>query len=195
VIREADYVLEPFPDLGRHTDVACVRPGVDFGQRLVAPTEKKKHEVGVEGHRTLCEVEPLRERPARREQVLGECNAVGAQLQRLACRGLERRAQILQGSLVGKNDAELRLDLKGGRGSPDRGRATVCSACSRRHRGDACASTGRPARCRSEGAGIDDDSSAVPTHRPLTAARQGLRIVGGRRPWKAMKLQSCFEAA
>jgi hypothetical protein len=28
---------------------------------------------------------------------------------------------------------------------------------------------------------------------PVTAARQGLRIVGGRRPWKAMKLQSCFE--
>jgi uncharacterized protein (TIGR03083 family) len=30
---------------------------------------------------------------------------------------------------------------------------------------------------------------------PFTAARQGLRIVGGRRPWKAMKLQSCFERA
>ena len=30
---------------------------------------------------------------------------------------------------------------------------------------------------------------------PVTATRQGLRIVGGRRPWKAMKLQSCFEAA
>jgi hypothetical protein len=30
---------------------------------------------------------------------------------------------------------------------------------------------------------------------PFTATRQGLRIVGGRRPWKAMKLQSCFEAA
>ena len=29
----------------------------------------------------------------------------------------------------------------------------------------------------------------------FTATRQGLRIVGGRRPWKAMKLQSCFEAA
>lgn len=28
---------------------------------------------------------------------------------------------------------------------------------------------------------------------PFTATRQGLRIVGGRRPWKAMKLQSCFE--
>jgi hypothetical protein len=28
---------------------------------------------------------------------------------------------------------------------------------------------------------------------PLTAARQGLRIVGGRRPWKAMQLQSCIE--
>jgi hypothetical protein len=27
------------------------------------------------------------------------------------------------------------------------------------------------------------------------ATRQGLRIVGGRRPWKAMKLQSCFEPA
>jgi hypothetical protein len=30
---------------------------------------------------------------------------------------------------------------------------------------------------------------------PFTATRQGLRIVGGRRPWKAMKLQSYFEAA
>jgi hypothetical protein len=30
---------------------------------------------------------------------------------------------------------------------------------------------------------------------PFAAARQGLRIVGGRRPWKAMKLQSCFETA
>jgi hypothetical protein len=30
---------------------------------------------------------------------------------------------------------------------------------------------------------------------PFTAALQGLRIVGGRRPWKAMKLQSCFERA
>jgi uncharacterized protein (TIGR03083 family) len=29
---------------------------------------------------------------------------------------------------------------------------------------------------------------------PLTATRCGLRIVGGRRPWKAMKLQSCFDA-
>jgi hypothetical protein len=28
---------------------------------------------------------------------------------------------------------------------------------------------------------------------PVTAARQGLRIVGGRRPWKAMQLQSCIE--
>ena len=28
---------------------------------------------------------------------------------------------------------------------------------------------------------------------PFTAALQGLRIVGSRRPWKAMKLQSCFE--
>ena len=25
------------------------------------------------------------------------------------------------------------------------------------------------------------------------ATRRGLRIVGGRRPWKAMKLKSCFE--
>ena len=30
---------------------------------------------------------------------------------------------------------------------------------------------------------------------PFTAARRGLRIVGGRRPWKAMKLQSCMETA
>jgi hypothetical protein len=30
---------------------------------------------------------------------------------------------------------------------------------------------------------------------PVTATRQGLRIVGGRRPWKAMKLQYCFEPA
>jgi hypothetical protein len=29
---------------------------------------------------------------------------------------------------------------------------------------------------------------------PVTATRQGLRIVGGRRPWKVMKLQSCFAA-
>lgn len=28
---------------------------------------------------------------------------------------------------------------------------------------------------------------------PLNAARQGLRIVGGRRPWRALKLQSYFE--
>lgn len=28
---------------------------------------------------------------------------------------------------------------------------------------------------------------------PIGATRNGLRIVGGRRPWKAMKLQSCFE--
>lgn len=28
---------------------------------------------------------------------------------------------------------------------------------------------------------------------PVTAALRGLRVVGGRRPWKAMKLQSCFE--
>jgi len=28
---------------------------------------------------------------------------------------------------------------------------------------------------------------------PFTAARQGLRIVGGRRPWKVMKLMSCFQ--
>jgi hypothetical protein len=30
---------------------------------------------------------------------------------------------------------------------------------------------------------------------PFTATRRGLRIIGGRRPWKAMKLQSCFERA
>jgi uncharacterized protein (TIGR03083 family) len=30
---------------------------------------------------------------------------------------------------------------------------------------------------------------------PLTAMRHGLRIVGGRRPWKAMKIASCIEAA
>ena len=30
---------------------------------------------------------------------------------------------------------------------------------------------------------------------PVTAARRGLRIVGGRRPWRALKLQSCFERA
>jgi uncharacterized protein (TIGR03083 family) len=30
---------------------------------------------------------------------------------------------------------------------------------------------------------------------PVAAMRQGLRIVGGRRPWKAMKLASCIEAA
>lgn len=30
---------------------------------------------------------------------------------------------------------------------------------------------------------------------PLTAARMGLRVVGGRRPWLAFKLQSCFEPA
>ena len=30
---------------------------------------------------------------------------------------------------------------------------------------------------------------------PITAARQGLLIVGGRRPWKALKLQSLFEVA
>lgn len=28
---------------------------------------------------------------------------------------------------------------------------------------------------------------------PVAAALQGLRIVGGRRPWRAVKLQSCFE--
>jgi mycothiol maleylpyruvate isomerase-like protein len=28
---------------------------------------------------------------------------------------------------------------------------------------------------------------------PIAAVRNGLRIVGGRRPWKALKLQSCFE--
>ena len=30
---------------------------------------------------------------------------------------------------------------------------------------------------------------------PFTAVRHGLRIVGGRRPWKALKLQSCFATA
>lgn len=30
---------------------------------------------------------------------------------------------------------------------------------------------------------------------PVTAARHGLRVVGGRRPWKAMQLQSCIERA
>jgi uncharacterized protein (TIGR03083 family) len=30
---------------------------------------------------------------------------------------------------------------------------------------------------------------------PFTAARHGLRVVGGRRPWLAFKLQSCFEPA
>ena len=30
---------------------------------------------------------------------------------------------------------------------------------------------------------------------PVTAMRRGLRIVGGRRPWKVMKLQSCFVTA
>jgi len=29
---------------------------------------------------------------------------------------------------------------------------------------------------------------------PVAASRQGLRIVGGRRPWKAMQLQSCIES-
>jgi len=28
---------------------------------------------------------------------------------------------------------------------------------------------------------------------PFTAARHGLRIVGGRRPWRALQLVSCFE--
>jgi uncharacterized protein (TIGR03083 family) len=30
---------------------------------------------------------------------------------------------------------------------------------------------------------------------PVAAARKGLRVVGGRRPWLALKLQSCFEPA
>jgi len=30
---------------------------------------------------------------------------------------------------------------------------------------------------------------------PVAATRLGLRIAGGRRPWKAMKLQSCFVTA
>lgn len=30
---------------------------------------------------------------------------------------------------------------------------------------------------------------------PFNAVRQGLRVVGGRRPWVALKLQSCFEPA
>jgi uncharacterized protein (TIGR03083 family) len=30
---------------------------------------------------------------------------------------------------------------------------------------------------------------------PVTAARKGLRVIGGRRPWLALKLQSCFEPA
>jgi len=30
---------------------------------------------------------------------------------------------------------------------------------------------------------------------PVTAALHGLRIAGGRRPWKALQLQSCFEPA
>ncbi len=30
---------------------------------------------------------------------------------------------------------------------------------------------------------------------PATAVRHGLRIVGGRRPWRALKLQSCLEPA
>ena len=30
---------------------------------------------------------------------------------------------------------------------------------------------------------------------PVTATRRGLRIVGGRRPWKVMKLQSCYDTA
>ncbi|RDH76406.1 hypothetical protein DVS77_21930 [Mycolicibacterium moriokaense] len=30
---------------------------------------------------------------------------------------------------------------------------------------------------------------------PVTAMRRGLRIKGGRRPWKVVKLQSCFETA
>jgi uncharacterized protein (TIGR03083 family) len=30
---------------------------------------------------------------------------------------------------------------------------------------------------------------------PITAARKGLRVVGGRRPWLALKLMSCFEPA
>ncbi len=30
---------------------------------------------------------------------------------------------------------------------------------------------------------------------PFTATRQGLRVVGGRRPWRALKLQSYFETA
>ncbi len=29
---------------------------------------------------------------------------------------------------------------------------------------------------------------------PVTATLQGLRVVGGRRPWKALKLQACFES-
>lgn len=29
----------------------------------------------------------------------------------------------------------------------------------------------------------------------FTAIRRGLRVVGGRRPWRALKLQSCFEPA
>jgi hypothetical protein len=30
---------------------------------------------------------------------------------------------------------------------------------------------------------------------PVTATRRGLRVVGGRRPWKVMKLQSCYDTA
>jgi hypothetical protein len=30
---------------------------------------------------------------------------------------------------------------------------------------------------------------------PVTAARRGLRIAGGRQPWKLRKLQSCFVIA
>ena len=64
-------------------------------------------------------------------------------------------------------------------------------------------STTAPPRCVNVGqvtalmrfarARIDTDAAALPTDRPVTALRRGLRLVGGRRPWVALKLVSYFD--
>ena len=57
-------------------------------------------------------MQPFREGSSGIEQFLEKPCAVGTQLVRLACSGLDRRAQIFRGSLVSQQHAQQTLDLK-----------------------------------------------------------------------------------
>jgi hypothetical protein len=177
-------------------------------------------------------MESLRERAARRQQVLDESDAFGTPLARLLRRCLERGAQILGGSLVAENQSEQPFDLECRRGVkvnwefPERDMLLIARGIMQIGSGSSyLRANNTPAPNLSVAFNLpeahpylihihdgtidmrerrqDDRPDAVlrmPASTftkllyqrvgPLAAVRHGLRITGGKRPWRALRLMS-----